>query len=142
MNNAQTANIIRELCKQKNVSVSKFLAECGLRKSLIYDMEKRAATPSTEIMETIADYFNCSVDYILGRESKSEVFNTGSISYSAVGDHASNNIQCQSQAEAMDKEIFELIQSLPLREKTSLLSYAYELSDKIKTPVLSGTSVE
>ena len=67
MNNAQTSIIIKELCKERNVSVSKMLVETSIRKSLIYDMEKRDYTPSAEILEKIADYLNCSVDYLLGR---------------------------------------------------------------------------
>lgn len=43
------------------------LEACGVRKGLIYDMEKRDWTPSAEIMEKIAEYLDCSVDYLLGR---------------------------------------------------------------------------
>ena len=34
---------------------------------LIYDMEKRDWTPSAKILEKIAHYLDCSVDYLLGR---------------------------------------------------------------------------
>ncbi len=67
MNNAQTAQIIKTICKNNAVSVSKLLEECNIRKSLIYDMEKRDFTPSAQIVECIADYFDVSVDYLLGR---------------------------------------------------------------------------
>lgn len=68
MNNVQSANIIKNLCKDKKVAVNTLLSECGIRKGLIYDMEKRDKTPSPEIFEQIADYLGCSVDYLLGRE--------------------------------------------------------------------------
>lgn len=67
MNNAQTSLIIKELCKKQNVTISKMLLDTSIRKSLIYDMEKRDFTPSAEILEKIADYLECSVDYLLGR---------------------------------------------------------------------------
>ena len=67
MNNAQLAGIIKELCKSRGTSVSKMLSECGIRKSLIYDLEKRDWTPSISVAEQIANYFDCSVDYLLGR---------------------------------------------------------------------------
>lgn len=67
MNNAQTSFIIKQLCKQKGVTITQMLTDTSIRKSLIYDMEKRDYTPSAEILEKIADYFNCSVDYLLGR---------------------------------------------------------------------------
>lgn len=67
MNNAQLTGIIKELCKSRGTSVSKMLSECGIRKSLIYDLEKRDWTPSISVAEQIANYFDCSVDYLLGR---------------------------------------------------------------------------
>ena len=67
MNNAQLAGIIKELCKSRGTSVSKMLSECGIRKSLIYDLEKRDWTPSISVAEQIANYFDCSVDYLLVR---------------------------------------------------------------------------
>lgn len=67
MDNAQTAQVIKKICKDKNISVSKLLNECNIRKSLIYDLEKRNYTPSASLIEKIADYFDCSVDYLLGR---------------------------------------------------------------------------
>ncbi|MDO5397882.1 MAG: helix-turn-helix transcriptional regulator [bacterium] len=67
MNNAQTAQIIKTTCKIKSITISKLLEECKIRKSLIYDMEKRDFTPSAQVFENIADYLDCSVDYLLGR---------------------------------------------------------------------------
>ena len=67
MDNAHTASIIKQLCKARSCSISLLLAECDIRKSLIYDMEKRDFTPSAEVLEKIANYFDCSVDYLLGR---------------------------------------------------------------------------
>ncbi len=73
MNNAQSAAIIKNLCKSKSLSVSTLLTECHIRKSLIYDMEKRDKTPSAEIFEQIADFLDCSVDYLLGRTNIPEI---------------------------------------------------------------------
>ncbi len=73
MNNAQSASIIKYLCKEKSITISSLLKDCQIRKSLIYDMEKRDKTPSAEIFEQIADYLNCSVDYLLGRTDTQEI---------------------------------------------------------------------
>ncbi|PWL41358.1 MAG: XRE family transcriptional regulator [Clostridiales bacterium] len=67
MDSVQTAAIIKNLCRQKNISVSKLLLECEIRKSFIYDLEKRNKIPSGEILERIADYLDCSTDFLLGR---------------------------------------------------------------------------
>lgn len=73
MNHAQTAKIIKELCKSNSISITKLLNECGIRKSLIYDLEKRNWTPSVELMENIANYFDCSIDYLLGRTDNPDI---------------------------------------------------------------------
>lgn len=73
MNNARSATIIKAYCKNKAITVSALLSDCGIRKSLIYDMEKRDKTPSAETLEQIADYLDCSVDYLLGRTDNPEV---------------------------------------------------------------------
>lgn len=70
MNNAKTAQIIKDLCKIRSVSISNLLADCDIRKSLIYDMEKRNKTPSAQTLEAIAEYLNCTTDYLLGRVNK------------------------------------------------------------------------
>lgn len=67
MDNAKTANIIKKTCKSRSISVSKMLQDLGIRKGLIYDMEKRNKTLSADTLEKIADYLNCSIDYLLGR---------------------------------------------------------------------------
>lgn len=73
VDNAQTAARIKSVCKMKGITVSSLLLACGVRKGLIYDMEKRDWTPSAEILEKIADQAGCSVDYLLGRTEKPEV---------------------------------------------------------------------
>lgn len=73
MDNLQVALKIKDMCKQRSITITELLNQCEIRKSLIYDMEKRDKTPSAEIMEHIADYLDCSVDYLLGRTDNPEV---------------------------------------------------------------------
>ena len=55
------------MCTAQNVAISKMLADCGLTKSFIYDLEKKRSSPSCERIAIIAEYLDCSVDYLLGR---------------------------------------------------------------------------
>lgn len=73
MNHVQTAQIIKNICNDRSITISKFLNDCGIRKSLIYDLEKRNYTPSVELMEVIANYFDCSIDYLLGRTDNPDI---------------------------------------------------------------------
>ena len=54
-----------ELCREKGISANKMLQEAGLSKSVI-DNIKRQRAPSSEILLTIATYFDVSTDYLLG----------------------------------------------------------------------------
>ena len=73
MKNAQIAEIIKNECKRKNSTISKMLIECKISKSFIYDLERRDKSPSCDKIIRIADYLDCSVDYLLGRTDNSEV---------------------------------------------------------------------
>ena len=67
MDNKQLACRIKYLCKVQSTAISHMLDSCHLRKSLIYDLEKRDISISTDALDAIADYFHCPADYLLGR---------------------------------------------------------------------------
>jgi len=73
MDVAQSAEIIKKRCNEKNISVKALLEECEIRKGLIYDMEKRLKSPGAELLEKIAIRLDCSVDYLIGRTDNPEV---------------------------------------------------------------------
>lgn len=67
MSNKQISTNVKNLCRLKGISLNTLIKACGLSKSFIYDLEKRDKTPSTDRISLVADYFGCSVDYLLGR---------------------------------------------------------------------------
>ncbi len=73
MQNINITTTIKTLCKQKKISITALLNECNLTKSFIYDLEKRSTSPSCEKIAKIADYLDCSVDYLLGRTDNPEI---------------------------------------------------------------------
>lgn len=73
MQNEHITLTIKKLCKEKNISITMLLNNCQLTKSFIYDLEKRSASPSCEKITKIADYLDCSVDYLLGRTDNPNV---------------------------------------------------------------------
>ncbi len=61
---------IEELMKEKGVKVQ-FL--CGLinaNRSKIYDWKRGKSTPTPQELEILADYFNVSVEYLMGLTDK------------------------------------------------------------------------
>lgn len=59
---------IRELAKKQGKSLNKVEEELGYGKNVLYRLKN--TNPSADRLEEIADYFNVSVDYLLGREEK------------------------------------------------------------------------
>lgn len=59
---------LQELREAKNLD-RKTLAElCGLSKDLVGQYERGERQPSAKSLIALADYFDVSVDYLLGRE--------------------------------------------------------------------------
>ena len=73
MNNVQLANTIKLLCKSKKITIKSLLESCKINRNFMYDLEKKAQAPSSDKLEAIADYLDCSVDYLLGRTDNPEV---------------------------------------------------------------------
>ncbi len=60
---------LKELRKFKGLS-QKALAEClDVSKSSINMYEHSVREPSLDMLETIADFFNCDIDYLLGKSN-------------------------------------------------------------------------
>lgn len=59
---------IKELAKKQGKSLNKVEEDLGYGKNVLYRLKN--STPSTERLQEIADYFDVSVDYLLGREEK------------------------------------------------------------------------
>ena len=72
MDNVHLSTTIKALCKSQNITVKKLLEDCRVSRNFIYDLEKKGQMPSIDKLEAIADYLDCSVDYLLGRHSPSE----------------------------------------------------------------------
>ena len=122
MNNAQTCIIIKELCKKQNIAVSKMLAETAIRRSLIYDMEKRDYTPSAEILDNIADYLNRSVDYLLGRTNNPDINNGNNITTGNINGNHNANISVGATLLSNDEEeILKMVRELSLIQRSELV---------------------
>ncbi|AUS95035.1 hypothetical protein CDQ84_12250 [Clostridium thermosuccinogenes] len=57
--------IIQDLCAKKGINPSKLEMELGFGKGAIYKWDKNS--PSVDKIQKVADYFNVSTDYLLGR---------------------------------------------------------------------------
>lgn len=62
---------IKELADKKRVSLRQVAFDLGLGETYLYQLRKK--TPNGANLEKLADYFNVSVDYLLGRDDAKPV---------------------------------------------------------------------
>lgn len=67
---AQFDKILKLLRTEKNMSQQELADALGISKSAVNMYERGERQPNFEILESIADYFNVDIDYLLGRTNK------------------------------------------------------------------------
>ena len=67
----EIAERIKNMSKIRNVSVRTLLADVGLGFNTMSNM--KTSMPKADNLARIADYLDCSVDYLLGRTDNPEV---------------------------------------------------------------------
>lgn len=60
-----TFEIIKKLCSDRKISINDLENELGYSKNTLYRLKTQ--NPGSDKLEKIADYFNVSTDYLLGR---------------------------------------------------------------------------
>jgi len=74
---AEMYEIIDALLNERNISGAQMSADLGMSRSFMTELRKgRAKGIKLETAQKIADYFNVSVDYLLGREAEKKPVET------------------------------------------------------------------
>lgn len=61
---------IKQLCKERGVSISQLEERLNIPSNTIYQWKKK--TPSIERVKKVADYFQVSIDYLLDRTDEKD----------------------------------------------------------------------
>ena len=69
---------IKELADKQGISLNILEEKLGFSRNTIYNMKK--STPNVERVSKIADYFNVSTDYLLGRTENPHIAKDGDAS--------------------------------------------------------------
>ena len=64
---------LKELRKKEKVSQIKLQMDTGIEQALISKYENDKRVPPTETLVALAEYFNVSIDYLIGRTETPEV---------------------------------------------------------------------
>lgn len=68
-----TVERIKSTAKSKGIILKIMLEDCGLNKNTLSSMQSRGSWIQANNLAKIADYLDCSVDYLLGRTDIPEV---------------------------------------------------------------------
>ena len=71
-NSQEIAERIKDRAKQRNITVGEMLSACGLGKNTVVKIGKGTDILTLNFVK-MADFLDCSVDYLLGRTDKPEV---------------------------------------------------------------------
>ena len=119
---------IKELAKDRGITLGALEEKLGLSRNSIYTIKNKK--PSAERLQLIADYFNVSTDYLLGRtdnpsiaggESKPDDINreTGMLSVNKTWDYKNNTGFLPTKTKSsireipLDDEFVKFVDQLP-----------------------------
>lgn len=111
MNEPQTiADRIKSIAKEKKITIGKMLEDCKLSKNTLSSMQSGGFAPRIETVTKIADYLDCSVDYLLG---KTEIPN-----------------MIDKQLEGVNFALYGEVQNLTDKQKEEVLKFVQFLKSK------------
>ena len=95
---------IKVLCAERGISIPKLEKILGLSNGSIYNWNK--SFPSVDKVVKVADYFNVSVDFIVGRVARNSSYNGGSSEMTArAGNLSTDQINLIMQASRILSDI-------------------------------------
>ena len=123
-NPQEISNRIKNIAKSKNIVLKNMLSDCDLGINLISHLAKGQAITYINLAK-IADYLDCSVDYLLGREETSHSINQ--VNTGNVGDNSNVNINkpvsSSDEKDEMTTELIKVFNTLPFCEKLDILNF-------------------
>ena len=136
----ETVRKIKEEAKKKGIKISDMLISCDLNINTLSSMSNRGSWIQSNSLAKIADYLNCSVDYLLGRTDNPNVngniINTGNTGV-VTGDYNNSSInsinskeQKSNELDSTTLQIAKAFQDLDIFEKTEVMNLISKLSKK------------
>ncbi|MEA5003815.1 MAG: helix-turn-helix transcriptional regulator [Christensenella sp.] len=102
---------LNELLKEKGVSAHKMSLELGLGKNAYTHWRDRGNLPSGDVLDKIADYFEVSTDYLLGRTENPSPINE------VAAAHFKNDVDFSDLSEEDKEAVRGVIDALRAKHK-------------------------
>ena len=130
-NQQEIAMKIKNVAKERKISIKTLLDKCGLNINYISDLSKGNDTMISNIYK-IADYLNVSVDYLLGRtteQAQQIITNNGGEIGKAVQAQTYNS---SMELSGLQKEMIEAMEQLPKSKQLEALQEVYKILEENK----------
>lgn len=120
--------LIKKLCEENGISPTKLCTEITGSKGNLPTWQKGNINPKS--LTKIADYFNISVDYLLGRTKEPQKINYGVENHGDNNGAINNQVNSTNTSDRISKEMLVKFEELNFTDKVKVMSLIAELSQK------------
>jgi len=124
-------NLFKTL-SQKGITQSKLAEDTSISTGNISDWKKGRSMPSAVKLDELATYFNCSVDYLLGRTDDPAPKNyiNGNNNIQAINNGKNFTVNTTTKSNDLIEDFMKIFDGLSSENKIKLMYSAIELKNK------------
>lgn len=127
MNFAQTLD---KMMKERNISNYEMSKKTGISDSLIGYWRKGERVPKADNLLNIANFLECSVDYLLGRTDEPKKINYDVENHGDNNGAINNQVNSTNTPDGISKEMLVKFEELNFTDKVKVMSLIAELIEK------------
>lgn len=124
------SKVLKSLRDEKRITQQELSKKLHIALSTVGTWESKDVIPPADKLILLADFFDVSIDFLLGREEKKEVTITASniIAHSPKATMIVNNGEQKTrELTEIELEILKVCENLTFKEKAQILNFAYEI---------------
>lgn len=129
------ANNIKAVAKSRKISLKTLFDECGMGRNAMSHMTN-GSMPKADNLAKIADYLDCSVDFLLGRDTRQSITvnnahdNIGVVGQANAPVTIHNGTERQLSAQAQD--LLQIYNNANGKTQHKIMDFVYGLEEKKK----------
>lgn len=123
---------LKAICDEQGVKITPIVDECGGAKGSISNW-KKGASPNSDIVAKLAVRLNVSTDLLIfGKEHQVNMNNSFNNNNIAYGDNSKVQVNSDDVENEICTELSKIIKSLPLKERSKLITMIYDFEEQYK----------
>lgn len=133
---------LKLLCTEKGIKLTNLIQELGMSSGNM-NKWKNGVVPKGNTLSKLADYFNVSVDYLIGKtDEQTNTYHANNINSNFVQGDNSGSISIKNieqkpkeiQQNDLSKEeigILKVYRSLDIRDRAKFMNFVFDMEDKV-----------